>query len=190
MKRTRSSILASLPIICLLPLLMANQDCVPDAPAESASGVSKANVKVATGSDGLTVEQRNVAKRLQADNKPGSLKHLYVISPFTGQVLIYSTVQGKVTSGSKRLTPKTVQTANNTGTLYGGFGVNINGNVQTTGEVLGDDGSYGESDAYLFWFDAAGRFHQQYASGCIIHISDQPLAVKNVTINMELKKEE
>lgn len=187
--KTFRHIIPALVIFASLPLLMANEGCDPP-PAQSASGVSKADVKVNVGSDGLTVEQRNVAKRLTVDNKPGSLKHLYVISPFTGQTLIYSTVQGKVTSGSKRLTPKTVTSSSTQEATYAGFGVNIGGYVKATNEVLGDDGTYGESGDYLFWFDAAGRFHQQYASGCIIHISDQPLAVKNVTINMELKKED
>lgn len=54
---------------------------------QSASGVKKADVKVQTGADGLTVEQRNVGQRLDADNKPGSIKHLYVISAYSGQVM-------------------------------------------------------------------------------------------------------
>jgi hypothetical protein len=152
----------------------------------SASGVTKASVKVPTGSDGLTVEQRNITERLKKDNDPGAIKHLYVISAYSGDVLIYSTVKGKVTSGSKRLTPSSVLSANNTGTLYGGFKIDIGGASQTTSEVLGDDGVYGSSGDYLYWFDARGVYHQQYASSCIIHISDQPLPIKHVVLNMEL----
>jgi hypothetical protein len=61
-----------------------------------------------TGTDGLTVEQRNIRDRLKIDNLPGSIKHLYVISAYSGQVLLYSTVRGKITSGGKRLTPSMV----------------------------------------------------------------------------------
>ena len=57
----------------------------------SDSGIAKTSVAVRPGSDGLTVEQRNVRDRLVADNKPGSIKHLYVISAYSGQVLIYNT---------------------------------------------------------------------------------------------------
>src|SRR3989344_8034603 len=76
--------------------------------AQSASGVDKAQVQVPTGPDGLTAEQRNIRDRLIEDNKPGSVKHLYVISAYSGQGIIYSTVRGKVTSGGKRLTPTEV----------------------------------------------------------------------------------
>jgi len=191
MNRIRNFIVTA-TLVALVPFCMANQGCETEAAAPaSSSGVTKASVKVETGSDNLTVEQRNIAKRLKVDNMPGSVKHLYVISAFSGQVLIYSTVQGKVTSGSKRLSPKTVQAySNNAGGINGGFDVPIGQYYQRTTEVLGDDGTYGDSGDYLFWFDAAGRFHQQYTQGCVIAISDQPLPVKGVVINMELKKED
>jgi hypothetical protein len=166
-------------------LFMADDDC--NAPkAASASGVSKADVKVPIGADGLTAEQRNVRQRLLEDNKPGAIKHLYVISPYSGQVLLYSTVKGKVTSGGKRLTPTTV--AAYSGANYGsrGFGIDINGNTMETGEVLQDDGTYGSSGEYLYWWDVRGAYHQHYLTGGqIITISDQPLPVKSVTINIE-----
>lgn len=58
----------------------------------------------------------------------------------------------------------------------------------TTNEVLEDDGTYGDSVPYIFWFDA-GVYHQHYVEGGqIIHISDQPLAVKSIVLNMELEK--
>lgn len=58
-----------------------------------------------------------------------------------------------------------------------------------TTEVLGDDGTYGQSGDYLYWWDSKGVYHQHYLSGGqIVHISDQPLAVKSVIINMEMDK--
>lgn len=155
-------------------------------PPVSSSGVSKATVKVPVGADGLTTEQRNIEDRLKKDNEPGAIKHLYVISAYSGDVLIYSTVRGKVTSGSKRLTPSGVTSYGYNGGYYGGFNVPIGGYEKNTNEVLGDDGSYGSSGDYLYWFDSKGVYHQQYASSCIIHISDQPLPVKHVVLNMEL----
>jgi hypothetical protein len=168
----------------------SNDGCESSSPPVSASGVSKATIKVPTGSDGLTVEQRNISERLKKDNDPGAIKHLYVISSFSGDVLIYSTVRGKVTSGSKRLTPSTVIGPNGQTTHFDGFSVDIGGSTQTTTEVLGDDGAYGSSGDYLYWFDARGVYHQQYASSCIIHISDQPLPIKHVVLNMELSTED
>ena len=75
---------------------------------KSDSGVTKASVQVKTDANGQTIEQENIIERLKRDNQPGSIKHLYIISSYTGDVLQYSTVKGKVTSGSKRLSPKTV----------------------------------------------------------------------------------
>jgi hypothetical protein len=151
----------------------------------ASSGVRKATAHVQAGADGLTVEQRNVTKRLKVDNAPGSLKHLYVISAYSGQVLIYSTVDGKVTSSGKRLTPSSVAASDSQYT--GGIPVEIGNRTLHTPEVLQDDGTYGSSVEYLYWFDAAGRYHQHYIQGGqILHISDQPIAVKSVVMNMEL----
>ena len=153
--------------------------------SQSTSGVGKAEVKVPTGPDGLTTEQRNIHDRLVEDNKPGSVKHLYVISAYSGQVIIYSTVRGKVTSGGKRLTPTMV--VDNWGGASVGFGVDFNGNTMITQEVLQDDGTYGSSSEYLYWWDTKGVYHQHYVSGGqIVHVSNQPLAVKGIIINMEL----
>ena len=56
-------------------------------------------------------------------------------------------------------------------------------------ELLGDDGTYGSSAEYIYWWDSKGVYHQHYLSGGqIVHISDQPLAVKSVILNMELSK--
>jgi hypothetical protein len=155
----------------------------------SSSGVGQAAVKITVGSDGLTAEQRNISERLVEDNKIGSIKHLYVISAYSGQVLIYSTVRGKVTSGTKRLTPTTInggsQDANYT------IPVNIGGKTRYTTEVLQDDGTYGSSSEYIYWWDTKGVYHQHYIQGGqILHISDQPIAVKSVVINMELSAAE
>lgn len=160
----------------------ANAGWFDPVQATSDSGIAKASVRVPVGSDGLTTEQRNVANRLKMDNMPGSIKHLYIISAYSGQVLIYSTVKGKVTSSGKRLGPLTVT---NAGNLYD-MQVQINGQSYYTNEVEQDDGTYGSSVDYIYWWDVRGIYHQQYITGgMIVHISDQPLSVKSVVINME-----
>ncbi len=172
------------PALCLL-LLLAACDFKSGGTPVSASGVSKVSVQVQKGSDGLTAEQRNVGERLLEDNKPGSIKHLYVISPYSGQVIIYSTIRGKATSGGKRLTPTTVAAGYRDGSY--GIPITIGNSDQYTGEVLGDDGTYGSSGDYLFWWDTKGVYHQHYLTGGqILHISNAPLVVKEVIINMEL----
>ena|SRR3989344_3818721 len=157
------------------------------SPPVSSSGVNKVSVHVPVGVDGQTTEQRNTADRLKEDNKPGSIKHFYVISAYSGQVIIYSTVRGKVTSGGKRLTPSTV--IGDTPGTNSYFVVEMGGRRLGTSEVLQDDGTYGSSSDYLFWWDTKGVYHQHYISGGqIVHISDQPLAVKGIIINMEISQ--
>lgn len=153
----------------------------------AASGVTKATAQVTVGADGLTIEQKNIKERLQEDNKPGSIKHLYVISAYSGQVIIYSTVRGKVTSGGKRLTPTTVGGGSNGYSDH--FEVAFGSRNMYTQEVLQDDGTYGHSGDYLYWWDTKGVYHQHYiAGGQIVHVSNQPLAVKSVIINMAAMK--
>ncbi|MFA5173069.1 MAG: hypothetical protein WC435_01535 [Candidatus Paceibacterota bacterium] len=149
---------------------------------QSVSGTKMATVEeVKTGSNGLTVEQQNISDRIIMDNQPGAIKHLYVVSAYSGQVIIYSTVRGKVTSSGKRLTPDSVVNSVNN------FRFNISGMEFCTDKVLGEDGTYGSSIEYLYWWDAKGVYHQQYVTGgMILHVSDQPLAVKGIIINMEI----
>lgn len=159
------------------------------APAEyenpvSDTGVKKVSADISTGSDGLTAEQRNVKSRIEEDNKIGAIKHLYVISAFSGQVIIYSTVDGKVTSGGKRLTPKTVASYNHQ--IVGHeHRVYLGNTSYYTNEVLGDDGTYGSSSEYLYWWDVKGVYHQHFVSGGqIVHISEEAMPVSEVIINL------
>lgn len=172
-------------ILLCLPVMMGASDNGCSAEPVSRSGIKAASATVvAKGSDGLTVEQRNIRDRMSMDSKVGSIKHLYIISAYSGQVLIYSTVRGKVTSSGKRLSPKTV---NGRGDNNWGFAVDFGGSTQYTNEVLEDDGSYGDSIPYLYWFDSKGIYHQHYPEGGqIIHVSDQPIAVKSIVLNMEV----
>ena len=156
-----------------------------DNTPQSISGVKQATVNIPTNPEGLTTEQQTIRERLIEDNKPGSVKHLYVISAYSGQVIIYSTVRGKVTSGGKRLTPYEADAE------YGQFrvpGLEVaNRRGVYTNEIIQDDGTYGSSSEYLYWWDTKGVYHQHYVSGGqIVHVSSQPLAVKGIIINMEL----
>lgn len=162
-------------------------DIPPPGTPVSNAGVKQAHTKIEVGPTGHTVEQENVIKRYKVDNTPGSMKHLYIISPMSGQVILYSSVQGKVTSSGKRLTPTTVTAgqAGDTATWGYGMSVNIAGEGHRTAEVIQDDGTYGSSIEYLYWFDTRGVYHQHYVVGCEIHVSDQPIPVKNVILNLE-----
>lgn len=169
-------------IISFLVLSAIVASCGPfnDSQQKSDSGVTKASTQVQTDANGKTIEQENIIERLKRDNLPGSVKHLYIISSYTGTVLEYSTVRGKVTSGNKRLSPKTVnngQTQAASSVYYND--VYIGGQRYVTDEVLDDGGTYGDSGNYMFWFDAQGNYHQYYpAGGTYISICDRPQRIR------------
>lgn len=175
------NVLFTFIFLSVVSLALMGQNCDRQAPV-SDTGIEKASAEIQTDIEGLTVEQKNVKARLEKDNEVGSIKHLYVISAYTGQVLIYSTVDGKVTSSGKRLTPTTVSSGGNFPASIPFF---IGGEVYHTPEVMQDDGTYGHSSPYVFWFDTQGNYHQHYITGGqIFHVSDEPLAVKDVIIRI------
>jgi len=185
------SLFASCTLFVCLSLVLMSSGCDErTGQQKSDSGVTKASVEVKTDEQGHTVEQKNIMERLVRDNKVGEVKHLYVISSYSGDVLEYSTVKGKVTSGGKRLSPKTVLAsptevqAGNDNLVY------IGGMRYATEEVLDDGGTYGESGNYLYWFDAQDNYHQYYPSGgTYLHISERPLRIRksNMTFLIEEK---
>lgn len=152
----------------------------------SSSGVSQVSTKVDTDSNGLTIEQNNIKNRLAMDNKPGSIKHLYLLSPFNGRQIFYSTVKGKITSSGKRLSPKTVNSVlNGFENGNGGVSVRIDGRPATTEEVIQDDGTYGESSEYLYFWNESNQYFQLYVGGLTVVVSDKPTAFQDVVIRNE-----
>lgn len=158
----------------------------------SISGVHRHSVTVSPNpATGHTTEQENILERYHQDNVPGALKHFYVVAPKSGAVILYSTVRGKVTSGGKRLTPKTTIDKYSCGkdcTHYEGQRVLIGGAEYVVTDLMQDDGTYGSSAPYFYWFDAQGRYHQHFfTEGQIIVISEQPLANQRVIINADVQ---
>jgi len=161
---------------------------LPSQP-KSASGVSQATASVPVGSDGLTTEQRNIKNRLAIDNKPGSIKHLYLLSPFNGRQIFYSTVKGKITSSGKRLSPKTINWRNSDRPGFNsGIPVVINDVWTTTEEVIQDDGTYGDSSEYLYFWNENNQYVQLYVGGLAVVVSDQPVSFQDVVIRNETEK--
>jgi len=174
-------------ILAGLSVLTTGCELGDDKEPTSRTGVQAITANIETGSDGLTVEQRNVRRRLEIDNDPGAVKHLYIISAYSGEVLIYSTVKGKVSSSGKRLSPYSVtaQDGQYVGNDFNGFPIDVGGRNLRTGEVLQDDGTFGNSIPYIFWFDANDEYHQHYpGGGQIIHLASQPMQFPRVIVTI------
>ncbi len=179
-----------LMVACLLWVVGCGGQSAPPA-SVSMSGVKEVTAEVKVGADGLTSEQRNVKFKNEKENAPGSIKHLYLISPFSSKVTLYSTIQGKLTSSGKRLSPTTV-TAGTVGTGNGsvstyGIPVKIGGQWYNTNEVLQDDGTYGSSVDYIYWKDAKGLYHQHIKGLSEIHVCEEPIRLNtDGTISIEI----
>ena len=183
MKNSKIVLVSAVVLLLVVMSLFAGCTTGERKDPQSVGGITISTVQVPVGSDGLTTEQRNIGKRLKEDNQPGSIKHLYVISAYSGQVLLYSTVDGKVTSSGKRISPTSVLTS---GDYNDAIPISISKNTYYTGEVLQDDGTYGNSIEYLYWWDTKGVYHQHYVTGGqILHVSNQPISVKSIVINLE-----
>ena len=153
------------------------------------SGVTKAEARVKTKANGKTLEQDNIVRSYEVEGVPGAIKHLYVISPYNGSVLIYSTVDGKVTSSKKSINPTTVvgTDGQHVGRASMGFPVTIHGKTKYTTQVMQESGTYGDSDPYIYWWSTNGVYHKHFVTGGqILHISDQPLPIKDIVLNMEI----
>lgn len=153
---------------------------------KSDSGVAKATIRVNTNSSGHTVEQENYMAKTKKDNEIGAVKHLYIVSSYTGDIMEYSTVVGKVTSGGKRLSPRTVFSGMGTG--YTDNIVSIGGHQYETPEVMDEYGMYGDSMPYIYWIDAQGHYQQYFPSGgTYLRISEKPLVVRKPNLSLSLK---
>lgn len=149
------------------------------------SGAQQVVVDIPTDAEGRTIEQKNIAKRLVEDNQPGATKEFYVFSPTTGQALMHSTVQGKITSSGKRLSPLTVTPGGQA------MPISINGTRFYTTEVIQDDGTYGSSTPYVYWWDTGENYHQHFfTDGQIIVVTSKPLRLRNTESLLELNQEQ
>ena len=104
-------------------------------------------------------EIENIKNRLKLTSNPGQIGYILLLN-YAGQPILYTTIKGKVTSSSKRLTPPD---------RYSSLGPN--GFIRAGAS---DEGTYGNSDSYVYFWDQNGRYFQW--SGQYLY-SDQPIRV-------------
>jgi hypothetical protein len=90
-----------------------------------------------------------------------------------GKIIRRMPVRCKVTSSGKRLEPKNASDAN------GNF-PNSGFEGYETDEFIQSDGTFGESDSYIFWFDPMSRYHQYGTTGGIGYLlTDYPINLED-----------
>ena len=146
---------------------------------------------VKLNSRGLTLEQQNIIDSYQIENKPGAIKHLYLISPFSGKVMFYSTVRGKVTDNAKGLTPSNAVSnstpgggSNNRHYILSSY----KGKQFYTNQVPNPSGTYGTSKmAYIYWTDVKGQYYKKFKGMAEMIISDKPIPMRDGSLIIQMK---
>lgn len=113
----------------------------------------------------------NIKRRLELTSNPGAVGFILLLNQ-AGQPIMYTGVKGKITSGSKRLTEPD---------RSGNWGA---GNNNVVRAAPSDEGTYGSSDPYIYFWTTNGQYIQW--SGSYLY-SDKPLRVKiePLVINIE-----
>lgn len=115
----------------------------------------------------------NIKKRIELVSKPGLLGYITLLNE-AGQPIFYTAVKGKITSSGKRLTPKVKQWKIDRG----------NWNGTALGPAPSDEGTWGSSSPYIFFWTPGGQYFQW--SGKYLY-SDKPmrLRVEPLVVNVQ-----
>ncbi len=188
-------------VILLIVFSTAMSGCIgndraPAAPPKSDSGVSKVTVKVTQNvkdSDGImkTSEQYLIGKKLTLDNRVGIQKYVYIIG-MNGQVNQKYVIQYKSVSSGKRLTPRTVAAGvagSGGGWSVFGIPIVIGGESQRSPEVPEDDGTFGDSIPYQYFFTTAGNYVKLIPLDSFLMVeADMPLTPQELVFTNNVYK--
>jgi hypothetical protein len=125
-------------------------EAVPAA-APTAREQQAANAQAAANSVVFekNAEIENIQKRLRLTSNPGQIGFVLLLNQ-AGQPIMYTSVRGKITSGSKRLTAPMVEYHVDHGEYRG----------TALGDGPSDEGTYGHSGDYVFFWTTDGQYIQ------------------------------
>lgn len=129
--------------------------------------------------NGPSIEARNVAERIKRTNLPGQVGFIYLVSPYTGDILLKATFVGKPTSTSKRLDPP-----QNYEWLHNVDCGEAWCSVALEYDAVAADGTWGSSMAGIFWFDTAGQMMEVRGDAALIIILERPYIFDGNNIDM------
>lgn len=165
MKKSLTSIILS------VFLALALTGCVEEAKSTNKS-VQAQRAKEAANSISFTenAEIDNIKRRLEQTSKPDALGFIVLLNE-TGQPVMYTSVKGKITSGGKRLTePDRV----------GGYA-----DHPYIRQAPSDEGTYGHSGEYIFFWNADGQYIQWNGKYLF---SDKPFRLKTEPLVVSVKE--
>lgn len=146
--------------------------CEPNAPANPAKTTQAQKAAEAANSIQFSenAEIDNIKRRLELTSNPGQIGFVLLLNEM-GKPVMYTSVKGKITSGNKRLTsPQEVRCLEVAESV---------GCSQQMVEAPSDEGTYGSSNPYIFFWTADGQYIQW--SGKYLY-SDKPFRIEDPTI--------
>ena len=159
----------------LSSLLLIGGCDVDSGPQTSRSGATEIGqlYHVQKNAQGNTSEQQNIFDRIKVTTDLTKVMWIHLIA-LDGKIIRRMAVRNKITSSGKRLEARhffpnksDYTTPPTSGGLY-------------TDELIQPDGTYGESDAYVYWFDPQHRYHQYGTAGGIGYLlTDYPIDLHN-----------
>lgn len=114
---------------------------------------------------GGNAEIENITNRLKLTGQPGLAGYIMLFND-AGQPILYASIRGKVTSGSKRLTPpQRLSPLHDCGEYQ----------CRTYIDAPSDEGTYGSSNPYVYFTTTEGQYYQW--SGDYLY-SDRPFRTR------------
>jgi len=163
-------------VMVLLALVtLGNTGCDENEKQVSSSGATQASefFKFSKNADGNTCEQQNIFDRYKITTNFTKVMWIHLIA-LDGKIVKRMPVRWKVTSSGKRLEPTHAADGNE-------YFPDVNSSSSfNTDEFIEADGTYGNSDPYIFWFDPMGRYHQWGTAGGLGYLlTDYPINLEN-----------
>lgn len=149
-------------IVVALGFLLSG--CVVESNKQEQSKVAKQAAESIQFTENSEIE--NIKRRLEITSKVGQIGYVVLFNE-AGSPILYTTIKGKVTSGGKRLTRED----------------ETNGSLVR--KAASDEGTYGSSNPYIFFFDTRGVYHQW--SGAYLY-STQPIRLRVEPIVVQIDK--
>ena len=159
-------------VLSIAAAAFALAGCEPNPPANPAKTAQAAKAAEAANSINFTdnAEIDNIKKRLELTSNPGQIGYVLLLNEM-GKPVMYAGVRGKITSGQKRLTaPQEVKCLEVADAV---------GCSQQMVDSPSDEGTYGSSSPYVFFWTTDGQYFQW--AGKYLY-SDKPFRISDPTI--------
>jgi hypothetical protein len=150
-------------ILSIISIAIALSGCNPSNNKKEQAAIAKQAAESIVFTENSEIE--NIKRRLELTSKVNAIGYIVLLND-AGQPILYTTVKGKVTSGSKRLTREDEY---------------ISGALRKSAS---DEGTYGSSNPYIYFWSTNGTYHQW--SGQYLY-SDKPIRLRVEPLVIEVK---